>query len=188
MNRYNDSQLLLLLCNNPEEGLAALLDHYGGAINAIAGRVLRQSPADAEECAADVLVAAWKNAAMLQQQRRPLKGWLCLTARNMALNRLGRLRRDRSVELDEEQAADWALVPRTTEAEEIIRQLVEAMGPPDQEIFIRKYYLLEPAKEIGRLLGMTENTVNAHLSRGRAKLRQQFLLYRQEQEELAHAY
>lgn len=119
---------------------------------------------------------------MLQREQRPLKAWLCLTARNTALNKLRQLQRAQSVELDEKLAADWTLEPRTTEAEEMIETLVNAMEPTDKESFIRKYYLMEPARKIGKLLGMTENTINTHPSRRRAKLKQQFLRIQQNKE------
>ena len=173
--KYNDQQLLLLLCNDPESGLAALLDAYGTVINTVVRRILHASPQDAEECVADTLVAAWRSAPALQKKRSPLKGWLCLTARNLAINRWHSVKRRTTGELDEEMAGDWMLAPRTSDAEDQIEALVNALPPPDKEIFIRRYYLLEPSKEIGKALGMEEHTVNVRLSRGRAKLRQQFL-------------
>ena len=59
------------------------------------------------------------------------------------------------------EAADW------------VGALVAAMDPPDREIFLRKYYLLQSSKEIAAALGMAENTVNTRLSRGRERLRRQ---------------
>lgn len=182
--QYNDAQLLLLLVNDPQQGLAALLEVYGGTINGVVRRVLGRAPQDAEECVADVLVAAWQHAPELSRQHRSLKGWLCVTARNAAIDRWRRLSRTQTVELNEELAADWMLSPGATEAEEQIEALVNAMGEPDREIFIRRYWLLQPAKEIGAALGMVEHNVNVRLSRGRAKLKKQFL---EQQKEAAHA-
>ena len=172
---YNDQQLLLLLCNDPEAGLTALLDTYGAMINAVVRRVLYKTPQDTEECVADTLVAAWRNAASLQQKNGPLKGWLCVTARNLAINRWHALKRRDADALNEETASDWLLEPHTSDAEDAIEALVSALPPPDKEIFIRRYYLLESSREIGKAIGMEEHTVNVRLSRGRAKLKQQFL-------------
>ena len=47
------------------------------------------------------------------------------------------------------------------------------MDPPDREIFLRKYYLLETSKEIAAALDMSEGAVNTRLSRGRERLRRQ---------------
>ena len=151
MATYSDLQLLYLLANDPQAGIPALLDTYGAMINGIVNRILYQSLQDAEECVSDVLLAAWQNARPLLERKRPLKGWLCVTARNKAINRWHNIRRKQ----------------------------------PDKEIFIRRYYLLESSREIGQSLGMEENAVNVRLSRGRAKLKQQFLQL--SKEEYAHA-
>ena len=185
MHTVNDQELLALLCTDPQSGLAALLDHYGAMIHGIVRRVLPDADQDAEECVADVLVAAWRHAPGLQREAKSLKGWLCVTARNTAITRWRALRRKGTVPLDETIAGDWLLAPRPTEAEERIRDLVLELEEPDRTIFLRRYYLLEPAREIARVLQMTEHNVNVRLSRGRAKLRRRFT--ESEREETCHA-
>lgn len=107
MPEVNDKAILAQLTGDPQAGLQALLDAYGGMIYAIVRRILPAAPQDAEECAADVLVAA--------------------------------------------------------------------LPEPDHEIFLRRYYYLQPCRQIARALGMQEHTVNVRLSRGRARLKQQYL-------------
>ena len=179
-----DGRLLDTLLEDPQAGLAAILDQYGAMVNAIVRRILPQDPQDAEECVADVLVAAWRNAAGLRQGGHSLKGWLCLTARNAALNRWRALHRRPNLPLEEAVAGDWLLAPQPTEAEELIQALVDALPEPDREIFIRRYYFLEPAAEIGRAVGMAAHTVTVRLSRGRDKLRRQFI--QAQKEEVCH--
>ena len=60
-------------------------------------------------------------------------------------------------------------------AVENIAELVAALPQPDREIFLRRYYLLETSRSIAAVLGMSEHAVNVRLSRGRAKLKQQYL-------------
>ena len=55
---------------------------------------------------------------------------------------------------------------RSTEAEELIAQLLTELPEPDREIFFRRYYYRESCREIGRRLNMQEHTVNVRLSRG----------------------
>lgn len=185
MHTVNDPELLALLCSDPQAGLAAVLDNYGAMIHAIVRRVLPDADQDAEECVADVLVATWRHAPQLQRDARSLKGWLCVTARNTAISRWRTLRRSGTVPLDEAIAGDWMLAPQPTEAEERIQRLVLELDEPDRTIFLRRYYLLEPAREIARRLHMTEHSVNVRLSRGRARLRRQFI--ETQREEIRHA-
>ena len=160
MPEVNDKAILTQLTGDPQAGLQALLDAYGGMIYAIVRRTLPAAPQDAEECAADVLVAAW----------------LAFTARNTAINRYRKLKRTAGCKpLDENLAADWMLEPRTSDGEDCIAELVAALPEPDREIFLRRYYYLQPCRQIARALGMQEHTVNVRLSRGRARLKQQYL-------------
>ena len=47
------------------------------------------------------------------------------------------------------------------------------MEPPDRDIFLRKYYLLQSGKEIAAALNMCVESINTRLSRGRDRLRRQ---------------
>ena len=100
MPRTDDKTILAQLSGDPQAGLAALLEEYGALLHAIVRRVLPQNPEDAEECVADVLVAAWRHADELAAQNRPLYGWLALTARNKAISRWRNLKRRPSEPLD----------------------------------------------------------------------------------------
>lgn len=177
MPEHDDKTILAQLASDPQMGLAALLEKYGGLIHAVVRRVLPANPQDAEECVADVLVAAWRHAPQLAAgPDRPLQGWLALTARNTAINRYRRLKKEAGFRpLDETFAGDWLLEPRQSDGEDCIAELVAALPEPDREIFLRRYYYLEPCGEIARALGMQEHTVVVRLSRGRARLKQQYL-------------
>lgn len=128
---------------------------------------------------ADAFVALWQHAAQLAAEGAPLRAWLAVTARNKAINRYDRLRRSRTVPLDDgldEVLGELAAFDRAaTDAEDLVGALVAAMAPPDRDIFLRRYYLLQPVKEIAAALGMTENAVNVRLHRGRERLRRTLL-------------
>lgn len=113
--KTNDAALLALLQSDPQAGLARLLDAYGGLIHGVVRRILPRNPEDAEECVADVLVAAWQSAGRLAgEPDRPLQGWLTLTARHIAIDRYRRLRRRPGTDpLDETwpQTGCWSPAP-----------------------------------------------------------------------------
>ena len=56
-----------------------------------------------------------------------------------------------------------------------VRQAVEELPPPDREIFLLRYYLYQPVKEIARRLGMTPKAVEHRLDRGRRRLREKLM-------------
>lgn len=166
-----DKALLELLRTEPEKGIYSLQKNYGGLIWHIVFRVLANWPEDAEEIASDVLLAVWQHQEELEKSGRPLGPWITVTARNRAIDRWRKLKRESTTELNEELG-----VPEDdpSDAEELISRLVKEMKEPDREIFLRRYYRMETAKEIGAALNMPPNTVNMRLARGRRKLKEHY--------------
>ena len=70
---------------------------------------------------------------------------------------------------------DAARILALDHADQLLGQLLTELPEPDREIFLRRYYYLESCREIGQRLNMQEHTVTVRLSRGREKLRKQFL-------------
>lgn len=169
----DDTALLTQLVQQPEQGIRTLQAHYGGLILHMVSRVLSAHPQDTEEVAADVLVTAWRQAPALLEQGRSLAPWLIVTARNRAIDRWRTLTRKDAVPLNDDLAL--LIDPILTDGEETIGLLVQDLDEPDREIFLRRYYRLETASEIGQALNMAPNTVNVRLSRGREKLKKQYL-------------
>lgn len=166
-----DKEILDLLRKEPEKGIYSLQQNYGGLIWHIVFRVLASSPEDAEEIASDVLLAVWQHRDEQESSDRPLGPWITVTARNRAIDRWRKLKREQATELNEELGIPEE---KRSDAEELIGQLVKELKEPDREIFLRRYYRMETAKEIGAALNMPPNTVNMRLARGRKKLKEHY--------------
>ncbi len=54
--------------------------------------------------------------------------------------------------------------------EELVDSILE-LGEPDSEIFIRKYFFEQRAKEIAKIVHLKEGTIHTKVSRGLAKLK-----------------
>lgn len=176
----DDRQLLELLHTSPEDGLWQLTQRYGALIRAVVGRILPQDPQDAEECAADTLVHIWRDSAGLRLQNGTLRGFVIWTARSTAIDRYRKLCRaaQHTVEGDD----DWLAAlpaPETTDgaaerADSLRRAeaMIRGMPPPDDEIFLRRFFLCETVPQIAKRLQMNVKAVESRLQRGRKKLRE----------------
>lgn len=172
----NEKQQLLLLQNSPNDGIRSAMTTFAPLVKCIVGRILPQQQQEIEECIADVFLALWQNAPHMARDAVPMKAWLAVTARNKAIDRYRKLHSVNFVELNEDFTDDrWLYFSASTDAEDSVQAMVVAMSPPDQDIFIRKYYAMQTSHEIAQALSMTEDAVNQRLSRGRQKLKQQLM-------------
>ena len=159
--------LLAAIRQDPDTGLRWAMRDYAALVRGIARRILPGQDRDIDECTADVFVALWRNASRLETADIPVRAWLIVTARNTAINRYRSLQRHNTLPLTTELAetiADLPAEPNGDAADELAA-LVAALEPPDREIFLRKYYLMQPGKEIA--------AAHTRLSRGRDRLRRQ---------------
>ena len=87
--RAVDLTLIRRVVDRDEAALAALYDRYGGLVFSVASRVLNDAQA-AEEILQDIFQHLWGAAARFDPDRGSLAGWLAVTTRNRAIDRLRR--------------------------------------------------------------------------------------------------
>ena len=178
-----DEKLLKLLKKDPERGIKTLVDKYGALIlGVVRGRLAGAgfSEPDAEACAADTVSEFWLGLDKFDPAKGGLRGWLCAMASHNALDLVRKRAREvGSVPIDE--AAE--LIPddfslegefESREAREELIEAINALGEPDREIIVRKYYLARSSKEIAEKLGMTVSNVDTRSHRAVKKLRERF--------------
>ncbi len=158
-----------------EAGLEWFIRRYTAYVSAIVWNLggHAMTAQDAEEITADVFLTLWQYCENPTAEKA--KGYLGAIARTRTLNRLKRAGLSQSLEYDEltltaAENPERAVLER--EARQAVREAVEAMGPPDREIFIRHYYYGETSAAIGDALGLTAANVRKRLERGREALRQ----------------
>lgn len=169
-----DSKILLLLNSDPSEGLREAVKKYYAYAAAIARRVLGGREQDVEECVTDAFVSVWR--ASQESGIRNLKGCIAYAVRNGAINRCKKLRREQSADIDELELPseeDVVLDFEDTANARLIQNLVYGMDEPDREIFVRKYFLMEPVRAIAGRLGLDDIQVKNRLYRGRQRLKKQ---------------
>lgn len=168
-----EQEITALLAERREEGIDALLRHYGPLMRYVIGAIL-QDPRDQEECLSETAMQVWKHIDQFSRQRGSWNAWLTAVARNTALNQARKNARHSGVEeLTEHTAAG------PSPEEEVVRrereqELLEALGrllPEERLLFYRKYYYLQTTARIAAELGMTERAVEGKLYRLKRRLR-----------------
>jgi RNA polymerase sigma-70 factor (ECF subfamily) len=96
----SDLALIKRVMAGDETALASLYDRYSGIVYSVARRILNDEGA-AEEVLQDIFYQLWRTASNFDESRGGLAGWLLVSARNRAIDRLRR--RKVSKGLDEER-------------------------------------------------------------------------------------
>ena len=170
-----DATLLRRLRARDQDALQLTTEKYRSYVCTILSNMISGVGcyADVEELCEDVFFSIWQNAEHIEAGK--LKAYLGVTARNKAKSWL-RGRRELPMDLDEIELPDDAL-PLEEQAmqQELanrVREAVDALPAREREIFLRYYYYLQTAEEIGRRMGIPPATVRTCLARGRKRLEQ----------------
>ena len=176
----DESKLLSLLLNDPESGLEKLMDRYMGFVYTIVYGKLSHvcGKQDIEECVSDIFYEIYKTRHAIDLTKGSLKSYLAVLSKRAAIDAYRKLRCDtRNLPLDgfdeDWMASDENVEKSVTDNEtsELLIREIKALGEPDSQIMIRKYYFGQTAKTIAGALGLRENTVNKRASRALGKLK-----------------
>lgn len=175
-----DRELILQIMDDPQKGLSAAMDAYGGAVKTIMRAFLAGFPEeDIDEAVADCFVALWQTAKRFDAEKGTLKSFIYGIARNCAKHKLRSLRR-RSMEQSMEEGVSFAS-PENVEAEVldkmqagILIELIEALREPARRVFICRYIEHKSVAETAQLLQISEKKVENILYRERKKLKKAF--------------
>lgn len=172
-----ENELLSLLIQTPEQGLEFIMDQYMAFVYTIVHGKLSGicKKQDIEECVSDVFFELYRTRGLIELEKGSLKAYLAVLAKRRAIDIYRKLRSNvDNVSLDEFDL-DWVISKDNVtdnETSDLLVQEIKALGEPDSQIIIHKYYYGQSAKAIARALRLKENTVNKRASRALAKLRE----------------
>ena len=168
---------VLLARDGDEAAFRRLVEVSANTVCSIALAICRNVQAS-EDVAQEVFLAAWGN---LRQLRNPASflPWLRQVTRNQA--HLWRRRHSRetgdeailAAASDERPSAVDHLL--ADEEQRVLRDALEQLSDETREVLVLYYREDSSAKQVGLLLGLSEEAVRQRLSRGRALLREQML-------------
>jgi len=174
-NEPSDRELIGKVAAGSEDALRALNRRYGGALVALAERVVG-SRADAEEVAADVLWQIWRQAERFDPARGSAGAWIMTLARSRAIDRV-RARNARIPGAVTAEPAEIAVnddpAPQiySRECRQVIGTAMENLPRPEREVLELAYYSELSQTEIAERTGMPLGTVKTRVRGALTKLR-----------------
>ena len=173
----NDERMITAIKNRSEAAINEVITKYSKLLWLVAGAVLNNigSTQDVEECVADTFIYLWEHPEKYNPQRGKLKTWLSIIARTQAVNRCREIAKRNIVSLEDTAFIDQLGIVDTFLEAETRRALlaaVNALGEPDREILIRRYYYEQKPKEIALALDMSVKQVDNRLYQTKLKLRE----------------
>ncbi len=175
-----EKAILDLFWQRDENAIPAVKTKYGPYCAAIARRIL-PDPRDAEECVSDTWLKAWN---AIPPHRPPrLALFLGKITRETALNRWkannAQKRGGGEVPLALEELGEQFTTGKDPVGQNVeLAQLGQAISAflrtqPSQTaiLFLRRYYHMEPIRDLAQAFGLTESNVKTTLHRTRKKLK-----------------
>ena len=161
-----------LLLEKNEQGMDALLLHYGPLMRYIIAPIL-QNPQDREDCLSEVSMRVWEKIGQFDGEKGSFHAWLTAITRNTALNHARRASGSSAEELSEstpspELSPEEALLKK--ERQEALKTALSRLSYKDRLLFYRKYYYRQSTAQIAAELGMTERAVEGKLYRVKKQL------------------
>ena len=183
----NDVQLIRRILSGDDEAFGILIQKYRKSVHALAWRKIGDFHY-AEEITQDVFLQVYKNLSTLKNPNQ-FAGWLYVIVNRLCINWL---RRHKSAgqsleatslrEIEEFSYTCYVSDQREIEAIErryaAVKKLLKRL-PESERTVVTLYYLGEmTAKEIGKFLGVSVNTIKSRLRRARERLQsdQEFLM------------
>lgn len=162
-----------LLLEKNEQGMDALLLHYGPLMRYIIAPIL-QNPQDREGCLSEVSMRVWEKIGQFDGEKGSFHAWLTAITRNTALNHARKASGSSAEELSESTPSP-ELSPEETllkkERQEALKTALSRLSYKDRLLFYRKYYYRQSTAQIAAELGMTERAVEGKLYRVKKQLR-----------------
>ena len=173
----NDERMITAIKNRSEAAINEVITKYSKLLWSVAGAVLNNigSTQDVEECVADAFIYLWEHPEKYNPQRGKLKTWLSIVVRTQAVNRYREISKRNTISVeDTDFIAQLGVVDNILESEtrRTLLAAINALGEPDREILIRRYYYDQKPKEIAYALDMSVKQVDNRLYQTKLKLRE----------------
>ena len=149
-----------MLWNQSREAEAQrVCQEYRRLLDTVARSVLGNRREDCEECVQDAIWSYVSSPERWDPERGSERTYLCVLTRSRAIDRL------RQMEARREDHMERAVV------RDGLRRALDSLSPQERRLFTLHFLYQWPSREIGEVLGLTPNAVDARTARLRKKLK-----------------
>lgn len=184
--RISEDNFIREIKKKNHKALEYIIDEYSGLVNGVIRSVLRPlgNEGAIEECISDVFIGVWENSSKFTGDKSNFKNWIAGISKFKAIDYYRKLKGkvnyeevtgeeiDNSISIEDEVIAEID----SNEAVNLINKLKE----PDRTIFIMKFIYGYSSKKIASLLGLTVSSIDTKVSRGRQKLKSEYVEVKEE--------
>jgi len=169
----SDMTLIRGVMAGDETALASLYDRYSGVVYSVAKRILDDQGA-AEEVLQDIFYQLWRTASNFDESRGGLAGWLLVSARNRAIDRLRRRKPSEGIDDDKPVAVKSSLESEIAQGELMGKVKGALQGLPETQRATLELAYFEGLThtEIAQRTGEPLGTVKTRLRSALQTLRQ----------------
>ena len=175
-----DKKIIKLLFQRAEQALDLLAARFGPRLLLTARNILSDHQ-DAEECVSDTYLAAWNS--IPPHHPNLLSAYLAKLTRRISISRFRAKHRQKraaseyALSLDElTQVTDHSAAPEELlEAHvlgEVINRFLQSLTDEERNLFLARYFFLDPLRDAAALYGMSEGKAKSMLFRLRGRLRE----------------
>ena len=162
-----------------EKALLYVIDTYGGLLMAIIKKHLFCLPDRQEECFDDVLMNIWQHIDSFDERKNSFKNWAAAVARYRAVDYLRKYRQElQAIRMEEAEAhSEDRMLAALAESEisDSVEKMLSCLKPADRELFLKLYVEEKDIKQVSQETGMKKEVIYNRLSRGKKKIRRQFI-------------
>lgn len=162
-----------MLWNQSREAEAQrVCQEYRRLLDTVARSVLGNRREDCEECVQDAIWSYVSSPERWDPERGSERTYLCVLTRSQAIDRRRQLEARREAPLEDcaggltaEDHMERAVV------RDGLRRALDSLSPQERRLFTLHFLYQWPSREIGEVLGLTPNAVDARTARLRKKLK-----------------
>lgn len=172
----SDAALVLAVARYKEDALAEIFRRHGGAIYALARRVMNDDAA-ADEILQEVMLRLWTNPDRFDPERGTLRSFLLTQAHSRSVDTLrsnnARRRREDAEMLRNRAESGYDLEREVWDLAmaDSVKGALEALGPGERDAIELAYFGGYSYRDVAVILGQPEGTVKSRIRLGLRKLR-----------------